>query len=83
MSLPNFYTDGDAPRRDATRLIVLNKILGAILAGGGGGGGGANNDAQGAADPSSPPNNPAQPAYYTNLTTGTIFTWNVSTQGWI
>lgn len=39
MSDPWFYTDGNTPRRDATRLIVLNKILGAILDGGGGGGG--------------------------------------------
>lgn len=38
--MPSFFSDGNTPRREDPRWRILQKILGATIAGGGGGGGG-------------------------------------------
>ncbi len=38
--MPSFFSDGNTPRREDPRWRILQKLLGATLAGGGGGGGG-------------------------------------------
>lgn len=60
---------------------VLASLL-CQIANNGAGGGGSGQVLQGNADPVSAPANPASPALYTNLTSGILFTWNVSTQQW-
>lgn len=85
MSDPTFYTDGNTPRRSATRLIVLNKILGAILDGGGGGGGGGTAQIIQYTTGVSPaaPANPLLPAFaYDSTGVGAILGWNVAGGTW-
>lgn len=48
----------------------------------GSGGGGSGQVMQGLADPTIPPATPTSPALYTNLNSGTIFTWNTNSQAW-
>lgn len=49
----------------------------------GGGGGGSSAIYQGAGVPAFFPLDPDQPALYTNLTDGVLFTWSVPLQAWI
>lgn len=37
--MPDFFSEGNTPRREDPRWRILQKILGATIAGGGGGGG--------------------------------------------
>lgn len=59
-------------------LYTLNQIQA-----GGGTGGGSGSVLQGTIDPVAAPANPAVPALYTNLTTGVIWTWIVTSQTWV
>lgn len=67
------------------QLPVLISLAQTIVAngGGGGGGGGSGSVLQGTVDPVAPPASPNSPALYTNLTSGTLFTWNVTSQSWV
>jgi hypothetical protein len=62
-------------------LYLLNQIQANGSTGGGGGGSGS--VLQGAIDPVAAPATPGSPALYTNLTSGVLWTWNVTTQTWV
>lgn len=78
---PVWLSDHHTPRRSDTELVVLQKTLGAIIDGGGSGGSGAVMQGNGA--PVAAPADPTQPAIYTDLDDGSIYTWSVPGQNWI
>ncbi len=80
-SAQTLITTATAAGYDALSDRQLKEAL-LVAAQAGGGGGGGTNDSQGTVNPTAAPSNPALPGYYTNLTTGTIFTWNVTNQAW-
>lgn len=77
------YATGTTPLACNPSKVIEDKILIKLNAGGStGGGGGTSNDSQGTVDPVSAPSDPTKTAFYTNLTSGVIFVWNVTNQAW-
>lgn len=85
------YPDTELRHADTSK-IVLDKILqalnnGAGCGGSGGGGGGAVATCgcviQGSGVPTAVPSLPLIPYIYTDLDTGSTFTWNVVSQSWM
>jgi hypothetical protein len=63
--------------------VELALLCQIAVAGGGGGGGGSGAVTQGIIDPVAAPATPGSPAIYTNLTSGVIFSWDVTNQVWV
>lgn len=72
---------------DGMKLAVMIYLLCQIQANGSTGGGGSGFVLQGVGVPSGTlptgPSTPSSPALYTDLNTGTIWTWNVTSQTWV
>lgn len=74
--MPDFFGDGNTPRRSDPQWVILQKILGAV---GGGGGGGGTGDQQVYMDRDpAAPDNPALPAINYRTDLGSWTQWNGS-----
>lgn len=84
MSSPSFFSDGSTPRVNATRWVILQKILGATIDGGGGGAGtpqvftgsGAPVGLQAGQDGT------LAGIYYDTAVGGFNYNWDVASQAW-
>lgn len=76
------FSSGTTPMPFDPIRVIEEKMLIRLNAISGGGGGGSGSVLQGTDDPIAAPSTPTSPAVYTNLTSGVMFTWNVTAQAW-
>lgn len=79
--MPDFFSEGNTPVRTDTVSKILQKILGATIAGGGGGAGVVEQEA-GPVSGWANPSDTTQTQFKWNSTDGIIYVWNVDSQAW-